>query len=262
MDGEVLPPGTPASFDSQVNRQQALDELEQQVAQAQSELEEYQHMLNDLPAIYEGKFRQKVHTVAQNIRQLLDERRALRDLVAKALVQARENPLLPAVKEENTTASVSVASQKKWSDLHLPRFRILFSPVAALKAKRASLQFLGLRFGILFLIFFAGVQILGKRTIAPTPRQVSSVRVSDTLLPPASLKIQASGGQSWVLVEDLKGRMVLDVILEPGQSKFLSIKSGLRVRSGRPDLLMIEVDKTAAKPLGKVTDMDWFYFRQ
>jgi len=262
MDGEVLPSCTPASFDSRVHREQALDELEQQVAQAQDELEEYQHMFSDLPAIYEGKFRQKVHTVAQDIRQLLDERRALQDLVAKALVQALDNPLLPAVKEENTTTGVSVAPQKKWSDLHLPRFQILSSPVAALKVKRGSLQFIGLGFGILFLFFFAGVQILGKRPIAPSPRQVSSVRVSDTLLPPASLKIQASGGQSWVMVEDLKGRMVLDVILEPAQSKFLSIKSGLRVRSGRPDLLMIEVDKTAAKPLGKVTDMDWFYFRQ
>lgn len=240
----------------------SIAELEQQVAQAQAQLEEHQRILNDLPAIYEGKFRQKLHTVAQDIRQLLDERKALRDLVAKALVQARDSPLLPASDKVNTDASAKkFFPQKKWTDLRLPRFQALAFPFAEFKAKRNSLLIIAVGSAILAATIIAGVQTRGNRQIAPSPKPVGSAKQADALLSRASLKLQASGGESWLLVEDLDGGMILDAILEPGQSKLLSIKSGLRVRSGRPDLLMIEVDKTGSKPLGRVTDMRWFYFR-
>ena len=51
--------------------------LEQHVAQAQVELEEYQRLLKELPGIYEGKFRQQLRAVIQEIRELLDERKGL-----------------------------------------------------------------------------------------------------------------------------------------------------------------------------------------
>mgnify|MGYP002630566947 CR=1 FL=1 len=51
--------------------------LEQHVAQAQAELEEYQRLLKEPPGIYEGKFRQQLRAVIQEIRELLDERKGL-----------------------------------------------------------------------------------------------------------------------------------------------------------------------------------------
>ena len=218
-----------ASDSDLLGNSSSIAELEQQVAQAQAELEEYQRILNDLPAIYEGKFRQKLHTVAQDIRQLLDERKALRDLVAKALVQARDNPLLPVSDEVGTDASVSIALQKKWADLRLPRFQALALLFAEFKWRRNPLLLIGMGSVFLVAIIIVEAQIRGNWQISPSSKPVALVKQSVALPSKASLKLKASGGQSWVLVEDLKGGKILDVILEPGQSKVLSIESGLRV---------------------------------
>ena len=59
----------------------SIEELERQVAEAQVELEKYQCLLNELPGIYEEKFSQKVRSAAEDIRHLLDERRALQEQV-------------------------------------------------------------------------------------------------------------------------------------------------------------------------------------
>jgi chromosome segregation ATPase len=67
-----------------------LGALESQVAEAQAELEEYQRLLNELPEIYEEKFRQKLHSVAQEIRQLLNERKALQQQLGQALAETRQ----------------------------------------------------------------------------------------------------------------------------------------------------------------------------
>ena len=73
-----------------------LEALGSQVAQAQAELEEYQRLLNELPGIYEGKFRQKLRSVAQEIRQLLNERKALQQQLGQALAETRQPKLLSA----------------------------------------------------------------------------------------------------------------------------------------------------------------------
>ena len=67
-----------------------LEALGSQVAQAQAELEEYQRLLNELPGIYEGKFRQKLRSVDQEIRQLLNERKALQQQLGQALAETRQ----------------------------------------------------------------------------------------------------------------------------------------------------------------------------
>jgi hypothetical protein len=75
------------------------------------------------------------------------------------------------------------------------------------------------------------------------------------------LRLQARGGESWVLVEDLRGGRVFDAILQPGEPKDLPLGSGLRLRSGRPDLLFVSKDGAAPKALGDVGDLDWVEFR-
>ena len=52
-----------------------------------------------------------------------------------------------------------------------------------------------------------------------------------------------------------------DAILELGQSKDLHLGSGLKIRSGRPDLLYVGVGILPAEGLGAVNDLDWFEFR-
>ena len=62
-------------------------------------------------------------------------------------------------------------------------------------------------------------------------------------------------------VERLRGGIVYDAILEPGQSKDLPLGSGLKIRSGRPDLLYVGAGMTPDERLGAVTDIAWFECR-
>ena len=100
-----------------------LETLEAQVAEAQAELEEYQRLLNELPEIYEGKFRQKLRSVAQEIRQLLDERKALQQQLGQVLAETRQPKLLSA-----SGAASEFPDHPKtqiWTKLQIPRFRRL-----------------------------------------------------------------------------------------------------------------------------------------
>ena len=67
---------------------EAFEYLERQLAESQAELDQYQGLLNELPGIYEDKFRQRVRTVAQDVRHLFDERNALQAQISRALAQA------------------------------------------------------------------------------------------------------------------------------------------------------------------------------
>ena len=57
---------------SQSASPEAIEDLERILAESQAELEHFHCLLNELPCIYEDKFRQKVRTVAQDLRNLFD----------------------------------------------------------------------------------------------------------------------------------------------------------------------------------------------
>lgn len=234
--------------------------LEQQVAQAQAELEEYQRLLNELPGIYEGKFRQKVRAVVQEIRELLDERKALQEQVAHVLAQP---PVLEALPPSPTRSALPVPVWKIWQGVRLPRVGLskLTVPAFAVLSRRRWLWAGAAGFVLL------GVVAVGSRWFAPQDSPTGGAR--GTVLPqrqPAPgalvpLHLEARGGESWVLVEDLRGRQVFDAILQPGVRQRLSLGSGLRLRSGRPDLLFVAVGNKAPRPLGGVSDLQWVVVR-
>ncbi len=238
--------------------------LEAQVAQAQAELEEYQRLLNELPGIYEDKFRQKVRSVAQEIRQLLDERKALQQQVERALAQPRQPEALPAA--ATTPVVARRPTPKTWADVRLPRFRppAVSMPRFGCTPRR---RWLGLGVaGVLVLVGIAAAAVgpwMASRRGSPSGSAALTRSPQATPPLPAAtpLRLQARGGESWVLVQDLQGRVVLDAILQPGEAKELPLGPGLRVRSGRADLLFVAVAGAAAKPLGGVGDLDWVDFR-
>lgn len=91
---------------------------------AQSELEEYERLLDQLPGIYEGKFRHKVRVVAKDIHYLLDERKALQEQLSRGLVQPRSPEALPPA------AAVSLTpGRRSWSCLRLPRFQLPYTAI-------------------------------------------------------------------------------------------------------------------------------------
>jgi len=229
-----------------------LEALEAQVAEAQAELEEYQRLLNELPGIYEGKFRQKLRSVAQEIRQLLDERKALQQQVVRALAEIRQQKLLPASGAASEFSDHPKA--KIWIKLQIHRFRRL--PKLRLMGLSAAAA-LGLFGSALVIPSLFSTRSLAPRggasTLSPQAPPVPSVFTT--------IQLQALGGESWVLVEDLKGRQVFDAILQPGAPKRLPLAQGLRLRSGRPDLLFVAVGDAVPKPLGDVGDLDWVEIR-
>jgi len=239
----------PLPADEQAPR---LDDLEAQVAEAQAELEEYQRLLNELPEIYEGKFRQKLRSVAQKIGQLLDDRKALQQQVGRALAESRQPQLLPASAAASEFPDHPKA--KIWTKLQIPRIKRL-----------PKSRLLGISAAVVLVLVGAALVIpslFSSRSLAP--RGGASIRASQAPpVPnaPTTIQLQARGGESWVLVEDLKGRQVFDAILQPGAPKRLQLAQGLRLRSGRPDLLFVAVGDALPMPLGDVGDLDWVEIR-
>ena len=237
------------SADEQATR---LGDLESQVAEAQAELEEYQRLLNELPEIYEGKFRQKLRSVAQEIHQLLDERKVLQQQVGEALAEARQPKLLSA-----SGAGYEFPDHPKaqiWSKLHIPRFKRL-----------PKLRLMGLSAAAALVLVSAALVIpslFSSRALAPWGgASIRSFQAPPVPSPPSAIQLQAQGGESWVLVEDHKGRLVFDAILQPGEPKRFPLAQGLRLRSGRADLLFVAVGDAVPKPLGDVGDLDWVEIR-
>jgi hypothetical protein len=253
-----------------LQRRQAIEELERQVAEAQTELEQYQGLLNDLPGIYEDKFRQKVRGVAEDIRHLLDERKALQEQVSRALAQPTVPEALPPA-----VAVPPAPAPRSWADVRLPRLQSPSSDApASRRPPRSRLVFrfsiptgrqrgIALGAGLVLALLVLGLpQLLSRRSVpAAGGPPLSAGGQRSPVDTAANLRVEARGGQSWVLVERLGGGKVLDVILEPGQSKVLPLGSGLKIRSGRPDLLFVSTGQVPAQPLGAVSDLDWFEFR-
>lgn len=261
-----LPRGDSQTEGPDPDRAVQIAALEQQLAQAQAELEEYQRLLNELPGIYEGKFRQKVRTVAQEIRQLLDERKALQEQVAHALAQPSVPEALPPASPPPSSpppapAAPPAPAVKTWADVRLPRFTppsLTVPPFPALPSRRWLWG--GVSGLVLLGVVAAGSWRLARRAPpqpTPTPGATRPVAVPA----PLALQLQARGGESWVLVEDLKGRRVFDAILQPGARQTLPLGTGLRLRSGRPDLLFVAVGDRPPRPLGGVSDLQWVVMR-
>ncbi|MBD2424005.1 DUF4115 domain-containing protein [Cyanobium sp. FACHB-13342] len=115
---------------------------------------------------------------------------------------------------------------------------------------------------VLVLIVLGLPPLLSRRSLPVVDRSpVPTVGQRPSRAIPATLRLEARGGQSWVRVERLEGEKVLDTILEPGQSRELALGSGLKIRSGRPDLLYVAVGTSRPQPLGGVSDLDWYEFR-
>jgi hypothetical protein len=250
--------------------QQVIEDLERQVAEAQAELEQYQGLLNELPGIYEDKFRQKLRSVAEEIRHLLDERKALQEQVSRALVQPRAPEALPQAAANSPRAGHTAPNW--WPNVRLPRFPAPASSFPPFRLSRLEFRFsiprgrqrgVALGAGVLLALLVLGLpQLLSRRSVPAAgspPASAGGQRLP--VATSANLRLEARGGQSWVLVTRLDGGSVYGAIMEPGQSKVLPLGSGLKIKSGRSDLLYVGTGQGPAKPLGAVSDLDWFEFR-
>lgn len=243
-------------------------ELEAELTRARSELSHYESLLQDLPAIYEGKFRQHLRATAQNIRQLLDERKLLQEQVSIALANPPKPHSLTAVADDGREGF----HQRSNIVVHFPS-SLPFSRLG-ISLRSASNRFAGFwaRFSLPWkLVAVSGGALLVFAIIVhsrfpasrPSPPDGSQKSGKSAVLPRASaLTVVAKGGQSWILIEGSGGRLLHDVVLDDGETRTVNIGSGLRIRSGRPDLLHFGIDSEPLKRLGGVNDLDWTEIRQ
>ena len=232
--------------------------IQDELHAAKLELEEYRRLLDQLPEIYEAKFRHKVRAVAKDIHYLLDERKSLQEQVSRGLLQPRGPEALPPAAAVSLTPVL-----RSWSYFRLLRFQSLYTAIRSFGLPNRLQLGVLLGAGVALVLMVLGLPYLLNRRSLPLGGSptVPLGRERSPLPTAASLRLEARGGQSWVQVERLGGGVVYDAILESGQNKKLPLGSGLKIRSGRPDLLYVGVGMLPFVRLGAVDDLDWFEFR-
>ncbi len=146
-----------------------------------------------MPGIYEDKFRQKVRSAAEDIRQLLDERKSLQEQVSRGLLHPRGPEALPPAAEVPLTPV-----RRRWSYLRLPRFQSPYTATPSFGLPN------GLKLGVLFsagvalvLLVLGLPYLLNRRSLplggAPT---VSNGRKPSPLPTAVSLRLEARGDRA------------------------------------------------------------------
>ncbi|EDY37591.1 hypothetical protein CPCC7001_470 [Cyanobium sp. PCC 7001] len=263
---------------------ESIETLERELDLARTELAEYQALIDELPAIYEAKFRHQVQGLAQDIKRLLDERRALQSQLDGALPSAPpDRPALPPVVLEPVEGGLPPAEEprsrrpaslrlRRWQrgmgrswhrvrDGALQRSRALRSSVSP--RLRLPLVAVVSAFGVAALVI--GVEGLRRQGAAPTtgtaPRTVTPATQQPA--PPRrqdqDLTLR-SRGTAWLEVQTLEGEVVYFDTLKKGEQQRIPLQEGLKVRAGRPDLLDVAIDDGPYEVLNPIHVLGWRTF--
>lgn len=275
----------PESSPGPPNEQPSVEDLEQELARVKAELEEYQGLIDELPSIYEGKFRHQLHDVAQDIRRLLDEQQALQDQIGHALAAAQQPQALsaaaasaPAAVDQSPEMPSTPAPPSGRGLDRLAVFRGCGS-VDASEPSAPSRTRLVLTAAITTLAVAALVAGLGlwRRSRVPqlaTPAASSAVPQAAAPTPAGAPKPQSQpdpdqepqlrlrfNGECWIEVQTLDGETVLVNTFQDGDTRSLPIGEGLRVLAGRPDLLEVSVGAAEFRTAGPIDRIDWVVIR-
>lgn len=216
----------------------------QQLSTLKAELKEYQHLIDEIPTLYEAKFRYRVHEVAQDIRRLMAERQSLQEQIHHCIQGQSVRPPLAAATKAKPRASrralVALAAAKRWLR-RLPRWQI------ALAAGVGALA-LAVPVGL-------GGWATSDRSAPEAPASASQP------LPEVSpqLRLRAKG-ELWLELRSLTNQPVLKTTLSPGQQTSIPLGAGLRIRSGRPHLLEVAIADQPFAPLAPANDFAWRTF--
>ena len=252
----------------------SVNQLERDLARLRAELAEYQTLIDELPQIYEEKFRGQVQELVQDIRRLMDERQALQEQVSHALSPAAAGAartLAPGASAEPPPPPPAKPVPGRWPRLSLEPWRQPWQKVRAFLAPRWRGQ--ARWFALAFAIAVAGstLALLRSRTV-PSPAPLPPARSGATNLPggpPPStpspvartpldldLRLRATG-EAWLEVRTLDDEVVYVNTLQEGNETTIRLGEGLRIRSGRPDLLEFGVGDQPLQVLGPVDDITW-----
>ncbi|MEB3353523.1 MAG: RodZ domain-containing protein [Cyanobacteriota bacterium] len=255
-----------------------IDQLERDLARLRAELADYQGLIDELPQIYEEKFRGQVQDLVQDIRHLMDERQVLQEQLRHALAPPPAPrslvPSAPASAPPAISATppppprVPEAFQRvgSWRDLvgrwgeHCRDVHTTLTPL---------LRDHGRWFVLALVLAAAGstLALLRFRSapaptpLPPRPAEAPRSPAPSPAPPPAArsdqdLRLRATG-ESWLEVRTLAGEVVYVNTLQDGEDTTIRLRDGLEIRSGRPDLLEFSVDDQPFQVLGPVDDLSW-----
>jgi hypothetical protein len=240
-------------------QQPSLDELEAELTRLRSELDHYQELIEQAPAIYEEKFRHRVREVALDIRRLLDEEQDLQQQVAQALAGVPAPAGLP----EAPAPPMAAASPEPAADRpRLPRL-----------PRQRWLLFVGVAAAVALVTAILGTLLRGARQpaapvagpVAPraepaSPATGSGEAPTAEAAGPPALRLRARG-DCWLHVQTLEGDSLLLDTLQAGEERRLPLGAGLRLLAGRPDLLEVAVGENDYRTLGTITEIEWVTIR-
>jgi hypothetical protein len=210
--------------------------LEDELAAASGQLEDYQALIDELPGIYEVKFHAQLRDVAQDIRRLMQERHSLQVQIQHCLDGQAPGP---------PRAASSTSRPLRW--------RLALAAGAGVLA-------LAVPFGLV------ASATRGRRSAPVTPAASSQqARQQPAAAPdpqprPPQLRLRATG-EVWLELRTLSNQVLVRRILQPGQTLSFPLGDGLRVRSGRPHLLEVAQVDQPFVTLGAANDFSWRTFR-
>lgn len=258
------------------------DSLKQRIRDAEGELaatrgrvQHYQSLLQDLPEIFERKFRERLQPIAERNRLLAEEGAVLRDQIARTLPPAplpQETPALPSAKAPPAASTVSAAGVPVPPPAAAGLAQSPSEPPTAAPAPGAAAAaavggvFAADRFaapsGRVAVAFAAAALLLGvvalvqvNRRPQPAAAPAAPARAT-TLQPRAGLLLLSTKGPSWIQVRTLDGQELFVGTLE-GTRRF-SIGRGLELRAGRPDLVLLRNGLQPPRTLGPIEAIQWY----
>lgn len=241
--------------------------LEQELTHVKAELEEYQGLIEELPSIYEGKFRHQLRGVAQDIRRLLEERQALQQQIDHALQGDEPSAALPAAEPSPDPSDVDA----DWSSPHPDD-----APPAPVQPPTRLILLSALTaFLVAALVAAVGLWSRSRAPQVATPAEPPApvqTPPADTSPPDADaaaasdersgplLRLRARG-QCWVEVRNLEGETLFMNTLRAGEERSLPLGDGLQLLAGRPDLLDVATGDDDFRLFGAIDQIDWVVIR-
>ncbi|MFN6132468.1 MAG: DUF4115 domain-containing protein [Synechococcaceae cyanobacterium] len=237
------------------------------------QIEAYQTLLQEVPTVFERKFRERMQPVLERNREIAAESQLLREQLSGALPPgtATEVAQLPAnaggsttLQADNPADNPNAFPQTGCSDSANADHGAALTPGSDQGARARQLLRMPRRWPRALLWGSVGTAVLGFSllTLGPVGRQHPLAQflragtptpADPNALGPEELQIISNG--SWIEVEDASGKPLFAGILE-GERRF-PIGPGLRLNAGRPDLVRYRIGKRPAAPLGAIEDVGW-----
>jgi hypothetical protein len=232
--------------------------LREELEATRERIASYGRLIEDLPSLYEHKFRERLQPTLARTRELLEERNRLEEQVASLppVPASVTPPALPA-------AAAPRPARRPW----LPLAAKLPNPSGRLPVPRAL--------AAAFLLVGAGALVVAiqqrprpeEAATSPAPVAASRPPAASPAAPRAREPIGPAPGelllrteaQSWLEVRDLRRDRRLFIGTLTGTRRF-PLADGLRLSAGRPDLVQVQRHGQPSRRLGRIEEIGWQVF--